>query len=224
MAVNAFNLKLWLLDKLGHGNNCPLISYIAFLLVSHQQGYGTAKTARFILICLFKPLLCESVQCTHNNFNILNALERGTLEVLKYSHQIKILISHTIPVPSIETHCNAVILNQGYMYSYKSNNDGLLKHYWWACGETQNKKCWKRLQHCTKKRSMKRFICVETTKWWGLNPRPHSVLLLLCAHWGPKSPKRHKPVSKYTKHMTNYTFYCERVLISALRSIYLSLS
>lgn len=42
------------------------------------------------------------------------------MEVLKYSHQIKILSVHTIPVPSIETHCNAVILNQGYMYSYKS--------------------------------------------------------------------------------------------------------
>lgn len=155
-AVNAFKLKLWLLDKVGHGKTSPLISYIAFPLVSHQQGYRTAKTARFILICLFKPLLCESVQCTHNNVNILNALERGTLEVLKYSHQIKILSVHTIPVPSIvqtETHCNAVIPNQWYVHpqeveyniSYKSNNDGLLKNYYRPVVR-QNKKGWERLK------------------------------------------------------------------------------
>jgi len=56
---------------------------------------------------------------------------------------------------------------------------------------------------------MKRFICVKTTEGWGLNPRPRSVLLPLCAHWGPKSPKRHKPVSKYNKHMTLYILLCK---------------
>lgn len=70
----------------------------------------------------------------------------------------------------------------------------------------------------------KRFICVENNRGVGAKSTTSLCSPAAVCTLGSKVPKRHKPVSKYTKHMTNYTFYCARVLISVLRSIYLSLS
>lgn len=45
-------------------------------------------------------------------------------------------------------------------------------------------------------------MCGNNSEVGAKSTASHSV------HAGPKSLKRHKSVSKYTKHMTKHTFYC----------------
>lgn len=85
-AINshAFKLKPRFLDKAGHGNNRVPMSCIAFPWVGRRHKSDPLRFS-FFLIGLFKLLLCRSVQCSYNNVNIINALERCALEGLKYS-------------------------------------------------------------------------------------------------------------------------------------------
>lgn len=106
------------------------------------------------------------------------------------------------------------LLNNQYNIIYKSNSHGNAWAFLMGPSGDKTEKVEK--DYCNaQKITMERFICAETTEW-GLNPQPPSVLLPLCAHWGPKSPKQAcKQI--YQTHDKLYILLCKSAYLLSQR-------